>query len=213
MSTKVNNPVTIDTTDGKKLCVKGKLVLIRNVVSATVHVKPDGKGYVPVIISETEQEKSLIENESWIMFTSSDGERELALYTGTSYGLCFRKLTGETGVYQISRCCVVLVLPEQFTTEQLNNIVEGKYKDGDSVWVEVRPDREEGTTHYAMGSFNWEVAVNEVNKVSLFDVVPKMYTNKELVDACYAFKSFNDEIRRNGRVKSSSDWFNENYPQ
>jgi len=163
VSTKVNNPVTIDTTDGKKLCVKGKLVLIRNVVSATVHVKPDGKGYVPIIISQTENinEDEIVYHPEYGIgksFYSKDNSLILISYKEVTLHKSF------------SNQSKILVIPNQFYISTIIRIEDGTFKDGDSIWVEVRPDRVEGTTHYAMGSFNWEVAINDVNKVSLYDV-------------------------------------------
>ena len=38
------------------------------------------------------------------------------------------------------------------------------------------------------------------------------YLRYELVAACYEFKAFCDEIRKNGRTMSSSEWFDKHYP-
>lgn len=59
----------------------------------------------------------------------------------------------------------VLVLPKQFSEQHLEDIVEKHLKKG-KIYVAIEPDRPENSTHYVIGSFNWQIKLKN-NKVEL----------------------------------------------
>jgi hypothetical protein len=122
--------------------------------------------YKPIIISETEVTKG---EECWY------------------YNHVFRTI-----VFGISHgYSKILALPEHFSPEQLQMVVDGKLKDGDKVLVECdpQPNGFKGTRSGSNGGVTRQdirwinyIKLNSSNHITLHKVEEKMYTREEVID-------------------------------
>lgn len=163
MTTKVNHTVSHKTSQGEVIVTKGKLVLIipENKTGDDGYFRfNNGIYFKPIIVSEIES------------IETSDNYYNA--YNEKIYNA--PRFEG----YKIGRDLKVLVLPTQFSTKQLQAIIEGKLKDGDEVLVECKPAEIYGNN----GSFYPIEYVIKLsypdNKVTLHKVEQKLYTREEL---------------------------------
>lgn len=130
--------------------------------------KEDGDLYKPILISETEKPK--------------DGDQILLKGQIQKAGRDGVKNWEEASTYYKWPCFKTLALPEHFSPQQLQMIVDGKLKDGDKVLVECIDlcDYE--------GEEIWEITPNKViklnssNHITLYPIEEKKYTIKEIID-------------------------------
>jgi len=124
----------------------------------------------PIIISETEKinigDKVLSREYGIGKVISPKG-------TGRFFVVSFESKSGNT----VTVCDIfkILALPEHFSPQQLQMIVNGVYKDGDKVLVECEKDEE------SMGKLNWlsKIKLNSSNHITLNKVEENLYSQIE----------------------------------
>lgn len=101
-------------------------------------VKGIGKYVKAYICADYQSKDTLFPNQSLCIFTPTEGERVAFKYTGEGYGFEGIDLeTGESGVWSVSRCCLVVLEGKNFTEEQIKMIEDVSYKDHQDVYLEV----------------------------------------------------------------------------
>lgn len=162
---------------GNVVC-KGKLVLIKQDSDKGISTIPiESIGWCkPIIISETEE----IEVGGKYLV-------ELFAITNESNGLHIEECKKLEDVWcnnfdivqqrHKDNCKKILVLPEHFSPEQLQLIVDGKLKDGDEVMVECTQPNDTDKdgdcgkcTHYGNPCFCTQVKFNQQNHITLLPV-------------------------------------------
>lgn len=187
MSIRVNNVRNFDSTVTRSV-IDGKLVLVKCKSTDTFvrcYTIMKIEIFKPIIISETEKIK--VGDIFYDTKSKSIHKAELA-----------------AGLFHTRK--KILVLPEHFTQEQLQMIVDGKLKDGDKVAVECYKYNEfkggagEQSGYYIQ--FNPHITLHRVEE--------KMYTREEV-------RNFFIEIKREliGRYDSdyfhfNNEWFEQN---
>lgn len=144
---KVKSVENYEDKQGKHLVCKGKLVLIRTgLINAILQIPNNFEGfdyYKPIIISETEEievgDKFITEQNHIFICTSKDDNCIKFFKEG---------LEDDGYEYTTTNGRKILVLPEQFSTKQLQAIVDGKMKDGDEVYVECEGYNRSTTWEY-----------------------------------------------------------------
>jgi hypothetical protein len=166
------------------LVAEGKIVLVKN----------DGDFYdykiafpPPIIISETEK----IEVGDWVLLLDSFGKPFLSPQQWKGEGV----LTKDHKK--------ILVLPEQFSPNDLQAIVDGKMKDGDKVLVECEKVTEDEV--YFQGIKEYQIKLNSQGHVTLHKVEERLYTREEVhqiaCDSWYA---------RDIETLDFEEWFEQN---
>ena len=121
---------------------KGKLIISRR------DNNEEYKGWLkPIIISKTEEIEigdNYLDRLNTIQICSSKKENILypgvANSIGSKKGIGFNKFSLQVyhkDFLKLSDCFKILALPENFSSKTLKDIVDGKLKDGDDVFVEV----------------------------------------------------------------------------
>ena len=121
--------------------------------------KYEPKWVKPILISRTEK----IEVGDWY----------LDLEDKESINPIYQRNQIEDSVYK--QCAKILALPEHFSPESLQDIVDGKLKEGKCL-VECEKDEE------SMGKLNWLSQIKLNPHITIYSVEEKMYTIKEIVD-------------------------------
>lgn len=141
----------------------------------------------PILISETEK--------------IEEGEWSYSIFHGSVFQSNFKD--GPSGGHK------VLALPEHFSKEQLNMIVEGKLKDGDKVYVECKDfcDYE--------GEESWEITPDFRIKspLSIYPIEEKLYTREEVKLIVRRWEEYMwnyPESRRNAEFYQLEKWFETN---
>lgn len=155
---KVNKTETYKDEKGIHTVCKGKLVLIKcdikgSLICGVRNKVPNGKYlyftedmrlgtsqdvdfFKPIIISETDQQDSLNKGDN-ILFTGSDGLQEIYEYIECDgYGMGVLDSNKNRCTIAYSHTARILALSEQFSPEILQDIKDGKLKDGDDVYIE-----------------------------------------------------------------------------
>jgi len=133
---KVNQTKEVQTSSGTVKCVEGMLVLIRIGALSSKPKEPFeidlskqeavlADYYKPIIISETEE----IELRDWA-YEKEEG----TLFEVDEFGHA-GLVRSKKNSFVLASCRKILALPEHFTPEQLQDIVDGKMKDGDTLLV------------------------------------------------------------------------------
>lgn len=137
--------------------VSSKLVFIRATPNHVNSVCLGSDYFIPVLVSPEEQERDLTPNEDHILFIRKNGDKEMALYTGSSYGLNYKKTNGETGTYRLSQCSKVLALPEQLPDEFIKMIINKQINELDDVLLNCEPSMD-----------GFQIKLNHKNQVSTY---------------------------------------------
>lgn len=172
MITKVKNVISI----GNKIFAKGKLIFKESQHNALFSITPYntislnvliGKGYEPIIISETEK---IEVGDYFIGGTMNLGFDNIEQCKKKND---FLEIIRDKDGFAHTFWKKILVLPENFSQEQLQMIVEGRLKDGDEVLVEC----EEVCPHYngkhigrdcsCKSGFVYIIKLNSQNQISL----------------------------------------------
>jgi hypothetical protein len=159
MAAKVTKTEQYRDSQGEHLICRGKLVLISiEKDPKEIGITIFGVCYKPIIISEAEA----IEDGD---FGFDSLSREIIEVSGKALYFNERR-TNDTDFWKI------LALPEHFSPEQLEDIVNGKLKDGDEVLVECEnkyfePD---SSIHSNRG---WEVLAVKLNQSNHITMLPK----------------------------------------
>lgn len=142
-----------------------------------------GKYYKPIIISETEK----IENGDLILYKHPRQDNVLpSIYrvkdanysTEPSHAVYFN-----TGYGIKEGCKKIVVLPEQFSPQQLQDIVDGKLKDGDKVLVEceeIEMDIHQIPSTAMNVRDSYQIKLNSQGHVILHTAEEKTYKESEI---------------------------------
>lgn len=147
---KVSKTEPYKDSNGEHLVCRGKLVLIKDFSNSKVEKIEDGFGYKhierPIIISEVEPIEigdKVAHNEygfGTVISPKATGKFWIVKFDNIGYNLTV------IGIFKI------LALPENFSSEHLQDIADGKLKDGDQVFVECG--------YYQDNSTGWEYSVS-----------------------------------------------------
>jgi len=180
----------------------GRLFLCEPFLGINSDGDSKGKCYKPIIISETENIES--GDKWWMPFTGD------IIHTkeDKDYGAFEPNGMGKK----------VLVLPEQFSPEHMQAIVDGKMKNGDKVLVECEkvyhPNPEDRVEHRY--KWRYEVKLNSNYKTTLHRVEEEeKYTRDEVITFCYKYHNFIKAMEGNRTAPekfqithmSSDEWF------
>lgn len=158
-------------------------------------VKGLGKYYKPILISETE--KIAKDWKGWAYKEDVEGKVFKHFYTTNTW-------------YNDAK--IVLALPEHFSPKLLQDIVDGKLKEGDKCWVECvhKGDYDEYLGH---GDKKSEVKLNPSGHITLHKLEEKKYNREEVLSILKRFALYVDA----DKVESPSiyrhivgEWFNTN---
>jgi len=126
------------------IVTKGKLVLIpcdSNQINNIRTISFKDTYEKPIIISETDQQDSLNKGDS-LLFTPSNGDQEIYTFIedcGYGAGVLDSNSVKHTIAY--SKTARILALPEHFSLEILQMIIDGDLIDGQDLWVECEEPR------------------------------------------------------------------------
>lgn len=152
---------------------KAKLVLIEvseNITQIGLCLR-DMKLYKPILISETEKVEV--------------GDISYCSYTGN--------INTWSGFEKKECCYKLLALPEHFSPEQLQMIIDDKLKDGDKVLVECYTYNEfKGGRGEQSGFY---IKFNSSNHITFHKIEEKMYTEAELIKI---IGDVANDVRKNG---------------
>lgn len=126
-----------------------------------VHYNSSFESVKPVIVSETE--KIGVGD-----FYLTSGNKIIEIKSKDRFGLFYLK-NGKVGeTYVNDWYDKILALPEHFSEEQLQDIVEGELKDGDEIYLKVKTDLEQ---YYENGiGGEPKIHLNNQNHITLFPI-------------------------------------------
>lgn len=162
----------------------------------------------PIIISETEK----IEVGDWWY----GGETRQSLFqVKDEKDLAYKTHVSEKFIIKYNK---VLVLPEQFSQQQLELIVEGVYKDGDKLLIEVERKHSLGGSadcgdiDLYDGSYDYnQIKLNQQGHCILYKVEEKMYTETQVLDVLYEMiKQSNKLLDFDNKRSKVKEWFEKN---
>jgi len=189
----MKNPIKVKTTkiyknsQERHTVCKGKLVLVVVNEPTLLHIEADGllmfydnpciysnsKNISPIIISKTEEIEigdNYLDRLNTIQICSSKKENILypgvANSIGSKKGIGFNKFSLQVyhkDFLKLSDCFKILALPENFSSKTLKDIVDGKLKDGDDVFVEVCKGMNYSYPNLIMG-----IKIDKNNHIKLF---------------------------------------------
>lgn len=104
----------------------------------------------------------------------------------------------------------VLALSEHFSSQQLQDIVDGKLKDGDRVLVECEAIRM-GGVYDTQTWTDYFIKLNSSNHITLHKVEEKMYTESTIIGALSEYRFYIDKsLGKEEKVLSAKEWFEQN---
>lgn len=156
----------------------------------------DDKFYKPILISETEK----IEVGDWML-----SHNRIICQAANNILVNMKSVDG-------ARCYKVLSLPEHFSPQQLQMIVEGKLKDGDKMLVECE-SKDKYSEPYLKGLKEYQIKLNP--HITIYPPVEeKMYTKKEIANYIQQFSeaAMTHGSSFNGRLFLTNwdQWFEQN---
>lgn len=169
--------------------VEGKLVLVGKREFVNLSTDIDWETIKPIIISETEK----IEDGDYAYHKSLNRYGKVTNITTATQGIRDIKIEGELyhDLSSENNFAKILVLPEQFSPKHLQDIVDGKIKDGDRVMIEIEEGKDFTIKNCKHGNecdcigmcnlpFDQVIKLNSEGHVILHKDVEKTYTKEEV---------------------------------
>lgn len=238
--TKTYNPLNEkggDTSTTDKIVAEAKLVLVeykyeealiskywdnegKEYVTLTTLIKYINlyKHYKPILISETEK----IEAGDWAMAKKSKGLRFVTKLSGFTNKFeddgVVSKQTPSPSCY-INNYYKVLALPEHFSHKLLQDIVDGKLKEGDSLLVECEETNETETIASSGGfslkvpvNLGYQIKLNSSGHITLHKLEEKKYSREEVYRIIQDYGTYiNCKYDHNKPVLGPlKEWFEQN---
>lgn len=172
---------------------KGKLVLIKDEIENYSLMLKDGNIYYPIIISEIEQievgdkviDKELLKKN---IFSIS---RVIEKQSDNSVEVLYNDNHREMGY--VNEFYKILVLPQHFSPEQLQMIIEGKLQDGDEVMIYcvddmtteelvylIKLNQQKHITIHSINHFKLEGEIIQHKQESWDEIILKLYKDEPM---------------------------------